>query len=295
MENQEYQEHIDNSTETPIKRRFQLRKWHIALIILGFLLLLGCCFLLIRLNFYVGSVTIEQVSLNNELDPTYSATENKDTFHNRETVYCSVWTSGVDAVIGTRWYYEDELVLEFFERTQDNHITTSLQSPLKVGNYRVYVSLSDGNPLHSLTFNVTEAQSNVVPPQPTPSGHVDLENDKLLISVPFAFDETWSIDETDWEINEVKIVFLQDSVVIAVVVIVDSDVTALTESQARAISEPIALYAWQNGYIETAKSLQIDGKKQQFRNMFITLFDPQTGKGTRVAYEFGELESLSNP
>ncbi len=291
----ENQEHINTSTDTPIKKRFQLRKWYIALIVLGFLLLFGCCFFLIRPNFYAGPITIEQVTLNNEFDPTSNTTDSKNTFHNRETIYCSVWTSGVDAIIGTRWYYEDELVLEFFEQTQDNRITTSLQSPLKIGSYRVDVSLSDGKPLHSLTFNVAEAQSNVVPPQPTPSSHVDLENDKLLISVPFAFDETWSIDETDWEINEVKIVFLQDSVVIAVVVVADSDATTLTENQARTISKPIALYAWQNGYIETAKSLQIDGKKQQFRNMFITLFNPQTGKSTRIPYEFGELESLSKP
>lgn len=289
----ENQENPNTSTETNGEKRFHFCKWHIALIAIGFcfLLVLGSYFLL-RLNFYVGPVTIERVALNNKFDPTLNVTESKDTFQNRDTIYCSVWTSGVDTIIGSRWYYEDELVLEFFERTKNNHIVTALKSPLKVGNYRVDISLSDGRPLRSLEFNVSEFQPNVIPLQSTPVGHIDLENDKLLTSVPFAFDEKWSIDGTVWEINEIKIVFLKDSVVVAVVVKVDSDPNLLSEQKRKAISEPIALYAWHNGYIETAKSLQIDGKKQQLRNMFVTLFDPQTGKGFRNSFEFDELEIL---
>lgn len=292
------QEPIDPANETamPRKERFRHRKRRNIFIALGSVILLGSCYFLFkpRFNFYVGSVTIERVALNNEFDDTYSSTESKETFHNRETIYCSVWTSGTDAIIGTRWYYEDELILEFFERTQENHLTTALQPPLKTGTYRVDVSLSDGKPLYSLNFSVVEAQLNVIPPQPTPANHIDLENDPLLVSIPYAFDEKWTINGTDWEINEVKIVFLQDSVVVAVVVIVDLDVTALTGNQARSISKPIALYAWQNGYIDTARSLQIDGMQQEFENMFVTIFNPQTGAGTRIPYEFDELKNLSD-
>ncbi len=282
------QNHNDISNETLNKRRFHLRKWHVALIVLGLLLLFGIYFFGVRINLYAGPVTIERVVLNNKIDTT--ATESKNTFHNRETVYCLVWTSGVDTVINIRWYYENKLLAQFAERTRENYIGFLLQPPLQVGKYRADISLSDGKPLRSINFNVTRFQPQVIPPQPTPAGHVDFENDKLLVSVPFAFDETWSINGTDWKINEVKVVFLQDSVVVAVVTKFDADLTLLSEQELRTISLPIALYAWQHGYIDTAKSLQVDGQKQQFKNMFVTLFNPQTGKIWRTAFEFNELK-----
>jgi hypothetical protein len=161
---------------------------------------------------------------------------------------------------------------------------------LPEGNYRLEIT-TGGTPLEVIEFTVSQDKPELSTIQPTPIGHQKLETSPF-VEVPFAFDEIWTIDGEDWQINEVKIVLLSETPIIAVVAIVEENPAELTENQLRPITQPIALYAIQNGYLETAKSLEIDGEILEYEELFITLFNPELGAGNRTPFVIDQLEEL---
>ena len=62
----------------------------------------------------------------------------------------------------------------------------------------------------------------VNPPISIPEGHQNIEV-PWYPEVPFAFDEVWSIENTEWKINEVKVVLMDDTQEYFVAVVVDTD------------------------------------------------------------------------
>ncbi len=124
---------------------------------------------------------------------------------------------------------------------------------------------------------VEQYQPEVIPPQPTPVAHKDVEN-AAFVDVPFAFDETWQIGETVWPINEVKITFLGDDVFVTVAVETDIDLSALSQDEAFAITKPIAIYAVHKGYLDQARELKIDGQSYPLDEViYINLVNRMSG------------------
>ena len=113
---------------------------------------------------------------------------------------------------------------------------------------------------------------------------------RYLTEVPFAFDEVWSIGETKWRVNEVKIVFLESGESF-VEVVVDTDIKnpmELSEKQVKDVARPVGLYAIQRGYLERARSLQIDGKSYALNELlFVSLINGTVGN--RVMFNLSEL------
>lgn len=284
-----------NTKQTPQSR---FPRWLIVVAVL-FLLAVACVasVLILLSNFITvkgGGYSIDQVILTNTLDANGRPVGSSDTFMPSQKIICWVSTSGVDGIVGMRWYYGDKLVGEQFAKTRNNSFYTFLQSnkygTLEEGQYRVQVQLTpDGTPLKTLYFTVKKYVPNVAPPQPTPTNHQSIEKQPYP-EVPFAFDETWTIGETQWRVNEVKIMFL-DGGVSFVEVVIDTDIkdpTTLSEKQAKDIARPIALYAIQHGYLERARDLQIDGKSYALNELlFVSLVN--SAGGYRAKFSLSEL------
>jgi hypothetical protein len=287
----------DNTTtnKTSLSR---FPRWLVVLAILS--LLAVCCLIgavvLLRNSLTVkgGGYSIDQVVLTNALDANGHPVGSSDTFKPSEKIICWVSTSGVDGIVGMRWYYGDKLIGEQFAKTRNNSIYTFLQSSqsgtLEEGQYRVQIHLTPSSvPLKTIRFTVKKYAPNVVPPQPTPTNHQSIEKQPYT-EIPFAFDEVWTIGETKWRVNEVKIVFLESGESF-VEVVVDTDIKnpmELSEKQAKDVAKPVALYAVQHGYLERARSLQIDGKSYALNELlFVSLINGAAGN--RAMFNLSEL------
>ena len=268
---------------------------------LGVLLLLTVCCLATVVIFLRNSITlnsggysIDRVILTNTLDSNGQPVGSSETFKPSQKIVCWVSTKGADGIVGMRWYYGDKLIGEKFAKTQKNTIFTFLQSSqsgtLEEGQYRVQVYLTpNGAPLKTVYFTVKKYMPSVVPPQPTPANHRSIELQPYM-EVPFAFDEVWSIGETKWRVNEVKIVFLETGESF-VEVVVDTDIKnpmELSEQQAKDVAKPVALYAIQHGYLERARGLQIDGRSYALNELlFVSLINGAAGN--RAMFNLSEL------
>lgn len=280
-------------------------KRKVVLIGIG-LSLLSCCICLLatgvlnfNTDFYAGGISIEEVVVTDELGPDERPLSrvSKSVFEPVGRIDAAVYTSGVDGTVGMRWYHEDTLIFEAFERTRDNYIATYLEglphSPLPAGQYRVDIHLGrGGSPIETVRFTVKELELEVVPTFPTPEGHVDIEN-ATFVEVPFAFDEVWQIEGEEWYINEVKIVFLESGAILVMVVETDLNPVDFSEEELIPLARPIAEYALENGYLEQARQIQINGETHQLDEpLAITFINPENpGRGNRVRLEIDELLS----
>lgn len=292
----------DSSPEPKPEKKSNKRRN--ILIGVGSLILLCICLWatgIIKFNtdFYAGGVSIEDVIVTNELgsDGRPVGRESKLSFEPTGRIDTAVYTSGIDATVGMRWYHDDTLLFELFERTQNNYIATFLEgssrSPLPSGEYRVEVHLGENSsPVETVEFIVEDFELEIIPPQPTPEGHVDIENSPYL-EIPFVFDEIWETDDREWHISEAKIVFLSDAELFVVVVETDLDFTGFSENTLEILTRPIAQYAVENGYWEEARQIQINGETYKLDEpIAITLINPEKpNQGYRVRFDVEELKS----
>ncbi len=271
----------------------------VGLLVVSCLCLLATGVLNINTDFYAGGYSVEKVVVTDELDPDGKpiSQESKTVFAPTGRIDAAVYTSGIDATVGMRWYHEDTLVFEMFERTRDNYIATYLEGapyqPLPGGQYRVEIHIGlDSPPVETVYFVVEELDLEVIPPMPTPEGHIDIESAPYL-EVPIAFDEVWEIDDDTWNVNEVKITFYKDSVLFVIVVESDIGIDELSEAEARQLSKPIAQYALQNGYYDTAKAVEINGIQYEFDNftepIVVTFFNKSEARGYRTRFNIDDL------
>ena len=273
----------------------------------GIILLCGLCVVtgVIDLNIssFGGAIWFEDLILTDALSESGEVlSPPQSTFKATDRINGLITTSGADGPVAMRWYYGQELLYEPVGRTVDNKFSTYIEgsplSPLPSGEYRVeaFIGLGRNEPKKTVTFTVEEFNPvlKVVPPQPTPDGHEDIEN-APYVEVPFAFDEIWTIDDQEWVINEVKITFFQDQILFVIVVESEISIEELTEDEAREISRPIAEYALENGYYEMAKEIEINGEKYDFAQfsepIVVTLFNISVGGGYRTRFEFTDLSN----
>lgn len=248
-----------------------------------------------------GPYSIEKVVLTNELDTDGQPVGSMNTFRPSDTIIGWVGTKGAEGIIGFRFFYEDEMIFERFGKTQDNQIFGYVQSNdafiLPEGNYRLEIHTTGGTPHEVLEFSVEQYKPEIVPLQPTPVDHQQLET-TVFVEIPFAFDEVWTVDDDKWQINEVKIVFLGDETVFpAIVVATDFDVSTLSAEQAYELAKPIAMYAIENGYIETANDIEVDGVSYDFDQIYVNLIegnaiakDEVRRAGNRVQFLIEDLD-----
>lgn len=242
-----------------------------------------------------GEYFITEVVLTDELDEEGKPVGSKNTFTPSDTIIGWVGTEGAEGIIGFRWFYDTEMIFEHFGKTQGNQISTYIQSNntaiLPEGDYRLEIHTTGGTPHEVIEFTVAQYQPELSTIPPTPVGHQKLEA-SAFTEVPFAFDETWTIDGEEWQINEVKVVLLGDTPIIAVVAIVEDNPAELTESQLRQVAEPLAVHAHQMGYVETAENLEIDGQRLKYEQLYVNFFNPELGVGNRAPFEIDQLEGL---
>ncbi len=283
---------------TPKRSRFP---WRLAILItlslVAVFCIAGAIVVFGSIRIQSGGYSVDQVILTNDLDKNGRPVGSQNTFQPSERIFCSVITKGADGIIGMRWYYGDKLIFERFGRTQNNIISMYIQSgktaTLEEGDYRVDIHLAttDKTPLKTVHFAVKRYMPEVQPSIPTPTSHHSLEK-PIYTEVPFAFDEVWKIGDTNWSINEVKVVMMDTGeTLVAVVVKTDAkDLLSLTEEQAKERAKPIALYALQNGYLERARSLQIDGKSYALdKQLFVNMIRESDLTGYRVLFDMNEL------
>jgi hypothetical protein len=102
-----------------------------------------------------------------------------------------VETTGIDGIsIGMRWYLGSDLIYEHVGKTENNTISTYIQSnkdvTLPEGEYHVDVSMFD-EVFRTVHFEVEAYHPTVNPPIVVPEGHESIEL-PWYPEVPFAFD-----------------------------------------------------------------------------------------------------------
>jgi hypothetical protein len=227
-------------TENPLSKEIQQLKekksklfsW--LLIVVPILLLGICCLalafvvdLVSNVNIKKGGYSIESITLSSELKDNQPV-DIKDVFMPSETIICTVKTIGIeDGIIGMRWYHGEDKIYQHIGKTTNNTIATYIQSNkyaiLPEGKYRVEIFIVD-EAIDTVYFEVKIYHPTVSPPISTPDGHQKIDA-PWFPEVPFAFDEVWNIDGTQWEINEVKIVLMDNIQEYFVAVVVNTDMT----------------------------------------------------------------------
>lgn len=226
-----------------------------------------------------GNYSIEQVVLTNRLDDNEKPIGSANNFRPYEPIIGWVGTKGAEGTVGFRWFHEDEMLFEYFGQTQDHQIATYLESNdtavLPEGDYRLEIHTTGLTPQETIEFTVKQYRPEVIPPQPVPSDHRRIEPSPF-VEVPFAFDEIWLLNGLDWKINEVKIVFLDDKVVPAIVVKTERDLSKLSKAEAAKLTNPLVAYAFKNGYLDQARNLKIDGVTYPLNEqMYVNLVNPE--------------------
>ena len=261
---------LPNETLTPGKKPSKFPRWLLVAIPVA---IIGICciaaFIVVPMIFKVnvsgGGYSIESVTLSTGLENGQPVGVT-DVFKPSDTINCTVKTTGIkDGIIGMRWYFGDKQLYDVPAKTQDNVISTYIRSNKNVilpeGKYRVEIYMAN-DALETVNFEVKIYHPTVNPSISIPEGHKSIET-PWYPEVPFAFDEVWKIDNTEWKINEVKIILMDDSQEYFVEVVVNTnikDVMSLNEDEAKTRTRDVALYTIKNGYIEKTNSLEIDGK-----------------------------------
>jgi hypothetical protein len=296
-------------TENPLPNEVQIQgkkpsKFPRWLLIVAPIILAGmCCVVLtvvvkpfFNLNVDSGGYSIESVTLSTGLDDGQPVGI-KDVFMPSDTIICTVKTSGVDGgIIGMRWYLGENKLYEYTGKTENNTISTYIESNRSIvipeGKYRVEIFIVE-EPLETVYFEVKIYHPKVNPPVSIPNGHKNIDI-PWYPEVPFAFDEVWNIDGAEWKINEVKVVLMDETQEFFIAVVVDTDMKdmlSISEDEAKVRTRAIALYAVENGYVEKAKSLEIDGKHYDLDQFFfVILKNPSNQQGNRIKFMMDELK-----
>lgn len=285
------------STEKKVSK---FPRW--LLIVVPILLLGVCCVVLavvakpfFNLNVESGGYSVESVTLSTGLE-NGQPVDVKDVFMPSDQIICTVKTSGIDGgIIGMRWFLGENKIYEYTGKTKDHTISTYIASNkstvLLEGKYRVEIFMVE-EPLETVSFEVKIYHPIVSPPISIPEGHTVIEL-PWYPEVPFVFDEVWSIDGAEWKINEVKVVLMDDSKEYFVAVVVDTDmkdIASIGEDEAKARTRAIALYTIENGYLEKARNLEIDGKHYDLdQSIFINLKNTSNQVIYRVPFKMEEL------
>ena len=290
---------LSNETSTPEKKPSKFPCWLIAVnVLIGI-----CCvaaFIIVptifKVNVSGGGYSIESVTLSTGLENGQPVGVT-DVYKPSDTINCTVKTMGIkDGIIGMRWYFGDKQLYDVPAKTQDNIVSTYIRSNknaiLPEGKYRVEIYMT-GEALETVYFEVKVYHPTVKPLISIPEGHKSIET-PWYPEVPFAFDEVWKISNTEWNINEVKVILMGKPEEYFVEVLVNTDIkdlTSLSEDEAKAKTRDIALYAIQNGYIEKAKGLEIDGKRYNLDQfLFVALINPATQQVYRIQFTMDELK-----
>lgn len=292
---------LPNEVQTQEKKTSKFPRW--LLIVAPILLISACCVILaivvkpfFNLNVKSGGYSIESVTLSSDLEDNQPV-DIKDVFNPSEAIICTVKTTGIeDGIIGMRWYLGENKIYEYTGKTKNNTISTYIESNksavLPEGKYRVEIFMVE-EPLETVYFEVKIYHPTVNPPISIPEGHTNIEV-PWYPEVPFAFDEVWNIDGTEWKINEVKVVLMEDTQEYFVAVVVNTDMKdmmSISEDEAKARTRAIALYAIENGYVETAKGLEIDGKHYDLdQSFFVILKNPSNQQVYRIKFTMDELQ-----
>lgn len=283
------------------KKVSKFPRW--LLFVIPLVLISVCCVVLavvvkpfFNLNVQSGGYSIESVTLSTGLEDN-EPVGIKNVFMPSDPIICTVKTSGVDGIIGMRWYVGENEIFEHIGKTENNTISTYIESNksviLREGKYRVEIFLVENSIEEVVEFEVKIYHPSVNPPISIPEGHRNIEV-PWYPEVPFAFDEIWVINNVEWNVNEVKVVLLEGTQEYFVDVVIDTDmedIASISEEEARARTLPVALYAVEHGYVEKAKRLEIDGKYLDLdQSFFVTLVNPPGLDVYRVQFSMDELQ-----
>ena len=283
---------------SPIEKKSpKFSGWFIAIISIGLSCLVIACAMLpvFKVSSQHGTYDIKEVIVSSGLKDNEPVNV-KSTFKPSDTIICTVKTTGVDGIIGMRWLLDDNVIYEVTGETQNNTISSYIKSSssaiLSEGKYRVEIFMVK-EPIETAYFEIKIYHPTVSPPITIPAGHKSIEL-PWFPEVPFAFDEIWKIDGTEWKVNEVKVVLKDDTQEQFIAILISAnmkDIKSLSENQAKQITRPIALYALENGYVENAKGLEIDGKHYDLdQSLFVILLNPSTQQVYRVQFTMDELK-----
>lgn len=292
---------LPNEVQTQEKKTSKFPRW---LLIVAPILFIGiCCVVLavvikpfFNVNVKSGGYSIESVTLSSDLKDNQPV-DIKDVFNPSEAIICTVKTTGIeDGIIGMRWYLGENKIYEYTGKTKNNTISTYIESNrsavLPEGKYRVEIFMVE-EPLETVYFEVKIYHPTVNPPISIPEKHTNIET-PWYPEVPFAFDEVWDIDGTEWKINEVKVVLMNDTQEYFVAVVVNTDMKdmlSINEDEAKARTRAIAHYAVENGYVEKGKGLEIDGKHYDLdQSVFVILVNPSNQQVYRIKFTMNELK-----
>lgn len=283
---------IEANTEVKRCEKIWLPRW-ILIVLVG----VGCIILAIfsiKVN-SLGYYAVEDVILSGGLEDNQPV-DIRNVFKPSDTIICTVKTTGIDGItIGMQWYLGDKLIYEQSGKTENNTLSIAIWSnkdiTLPEGKYHVDVSFHN-EVLGTVYFEVKAYHPNVNPPIVVPEEHKSIEL-PWYPEVPFAFDETWTIDGTEWVVNEVKIVLRDDTPEYFVNIVIDTDrndFSSLSEGSAKEETYLVALYALENGYVEKARGLEIDGKYYDLdQYIIVTLRNPQSQQAYRVKFAMDDL------
>jgi hypothetical protein len=293
---------LQSEVQPQEKKPSKFPRW---LLIAAPILFIGvCCVILVvvvkpffNVNVKSGGYSIESVTLSSDLENNQPV-DVKDVFNPSEAIICTVKTTGIeDGIIGMRWFLGENKIYEHIGKTKNNTISTYIQSNasavLPEGKYRVEIFLVESSIEEVVYFEVKIYHPAVNPPIATPEGHINIEI-PWYPEVPFAFDEVWNIDDTEWKINEVKVVLMDNTQEYFVAVVVNTDmkdISSISEDEAKAITRAIAVYAIENGYLEKAKTIEIDGKHYDLdQSFFVILKNPSNQQVYRIKFTMHELK-----
>jgi hypothetical protein len=274
------------------------RKVSIWLVVAGLLILLVIALNAIGFRPFlnVGTYNIEDVVLSSNLKDG-KPIDVRTVFKPSDAIICTVTTSGMDGgIVGMRWYAGDTMIYEMNVKTQNHTAGTYIQSNkdsiLREGSYHVDILVAN-SVIETVNFEVKVYHPTISPAIAVPSGHKPIDI-PWFVEAPFVFDETWQIDGTDWNINEVKVILIDDAQEYFVTVVVNTDMTDLAsidEAGAKARARPVGVYALRNGYVDKARSLKIDGKSYPLdESLFVDLINPSGIGSFRVQFMMDELK-----
>jgi hypothetical protein len=114
-----------------------------------------------------GGYNIEYVIVSNDIGNDQPAYDDL-VFHRTDTIFCTVNTTGIDGIVGVRWFFGTDIISETIGRTQNNILSSYIKAEsaegLPEGSYHVEVFVIEDQPVKTIFFTVTSdsSQSAVV-------------------------------------------------------------------------------------------------------------------------------------
>ncbi len=280
--------------QTQEKKASKFPRW---LLIVIPLVIIGIIYAILvkvfNFGFYSGTYTYDKAVMSAGLK-NGQPVDFRNKFRPSDTIICTVKTTGLDGIIGMKWYFGEFLLHEKLGKTIDNTISTAIQSNkatiLPEGKYHVDIYMGEDK-IDTVYFEIELYHPVVNPEILIPDGHKNIET-PWYTEVPFSFDEIWEVGDDKWKVNEVKIVLMNETdIFVAVVIDTDMEINSSYENELKAIAMPIAQYALENGYVSKAQSLQIDGKQYPLdKYVFVIFWNDEKQQVSRLQIPMDELE-----